>query len=326
MDISNNNLGYNKKTTDKVLLKKIEDLEKRVENVENLGDIDLGDIDLNLDNYITKDELERRNYLTQEDMPFVDEFVTDTELSSLITLNKNTSTTTSIGGIKEGENISGLTAIEILNKMLFPYSAPFVSVMITPSSGLYEKGDYKTITNVKVTIQKKSEKITKIEVLDGENVLVSKTDSDIALGGVFNLSTNLMIKDNKILTAKVTDNANKVTSVNFNTYTYVYPYYAGVCNEEEEINESLIKSLNKQVEEKSNKSISYTTNNQKMIFAYPKSYGLLNKIIDQNNFDITSSFSVSELNITCLDENTQTYYIYKNNSSTVNNFKINFNY
>lgn len=326
MDIGNNNLGYNKKTTDKVLLKKIEDLEKRVENVENLGDIDLGDIDLNLDNYITKDELERRNYLTQEDMPFVDEFVTDTELSSLITLNKNTSTTTSIGGIKEGENISGLTVIEILNKMLFPYSAPFVSVMITPSSGLYEKGDYKTITNIKVNIQKKSEKIIKVEVLDGATVLVNSIDNSIASGGVINLSTNFVVRDNKILTIKVTDNANKVTSVDVNTYTYVYPYYIGVCGENDEINETLIKSLNKQIITKGNKSIAFTTNNQKVVFAYPKSYGELNKIIDQNNFDITLSFIKTEINMICLDGSTQSYYIYSNNPSTVNNFKINFNY
>jgi parallel beta-helix repeat protein len=84
----NNNLGFNKKTSDKKVLKKIEDLEKRVENVENLEDIDLNLDNYitkdELDNYITKDELERKNYLTQEDMAFVNEFVTDAEVRGLI--------------------------------------------------------------------------------------------------------------------------------------------------------------------------------------------------------------------------------------------------
>jgi parallel beta-helix repeat protein len=84
----NNNLGFNKKTSDKKVLKKLEDLEKRVENVENLEDIDLNLDNYitkdELDNYITKDELERKNYLTQEDMAFVNEFVTDAEVRGLI--------------------------------------------------------------------------------------------------------------------------------------------------------------------------------------------------------------------------------------------------
>jgi parallel beta-helix repeat protein len=84
----NNNLSFNKKTSDKKVLKKLEDLEKRVENVENLEDIDLNLDNYitkdELDNYITKDELERKNYLTQEDMAFVNEFVTDAEVRGLI--------------------------------------------------------------------------------------------------------------------------------------------------------------------------------------------------------------------------------------------------
>ena len=63
-----------------------------------------------------------------------------------------------------------------------------------------------------------------------------------------------------------------------------------------------------------------------MVFAYPKSYGTLKKIIDQNNFDVTATFTHTEVNITCLDGTTQAYYVYANKPSTVTKFKMTFNY
>ena len=63
-----------------------------------------------------------------------------------------------------------------------------------------------------------------------------------------------------------------------------------------------------------------------MLIAYPKSYGALKKIIDQNSFDVTNSFIKSEVNVTGLDKTSQTYYVYTNNASSVTNFKITFQY
>ena len=100
----------------------------------------------------------------------------------------------------------------------------------------------------------------------------------------------------------------------------------GVCAENATIDEALIKRLTKKVEGKGNKSHAFTCDFQRMVFAYPKSHGRLRQIIDPNNFDVTGTFGVQEVNITGLDGTAQTYYVYVNSASTVSNFNMKFNY
>ena len=101
--------------------------------------------------YVTTEQLDTtveqiNNKITESDI-----FVTD-----MTVIN-------GIGGIESGSNLNGMTTLEILNKLIFPYVAPLVTVSGTPNGGLYEKGNTQTITNVRVSVTKKSEKITKIE-------------------------------------------------------------------------------------------------------------------------------------------------------------------
>ena len=80
------------------------------------------------------------------------------------------------------------------------------------------------------------------------------------------------------------------------------------------------------VQTKGNKSVSYNANNQRMVFAYPKSYGVLTSIIDPNNFNVTDTFTRSEVNIYCADDNQIPYYVYVNEASTVSNFAMSFRF
>ena len=61
-------------------------------------------------------------------------------------------TVNSLGGIAAGANLNGLTVKEILTKLLYPYTKPLVSATSAPNGGIYEKGDNKTITNVKFDV------------------------------------------------------------------------------------------------------------------------------------------------------------------------------
>ncbi len=232
-----------------------------------------------------------------------------------------------IGGIESGSNLNGMTTLEILNKLIFPYVAPSITISSTPNGGLYEKGNVQTITNVRVTVTKKSERIIKIEIFDGETSLGILEGTDIENGGTFNFEVNVSVNSmNKQLRAVITDNSNKSYSLKTNSFNFVYPYYVGVCDVNSEITESLIKGLIKKIETKGSKTITYTTNNQRMIFAYPTSYGLISKILDANSFDVTNTFSHSTLNIIGLDNTSQSYYVYINGASTVSNFNMKFNY
>ena len=236
-------------------------------------------------------------------------------------------TVSALGGIQAGADLNGLTVKEILNKLLYPYVSPTISIQGTPNGGIFEKGDNQTITSVKVVVTKKSEKITKIEVLQGSNVLVSQEDSTIANGGTFNFPINVPVNSSNVqLTGKVTDATGTVKSSTTASFNFVYPYYVGVCGENDVINESLIKGLTKHIEAKGTKNISYTTEQQKMIIAYPKSYGAIKKILDPNSFDVTNTFTRTEIKITGLDGSSQSYYVYANNASTVSGFTMTFSY
>ncbi len=238
----------------------------------------------------------------------------------------NKTTVNDFGGIPANTDLNGMTTHEILTKLLYPYIAPIVNVSCTPNGGIYEKGDIQTISNVAVSVVKKSEEIAKIEILDGNTIIATQEDESIINGGTFNYPIDVKINSDNKLIVKITDSLNKVVQVTTNQFNFVYPYYIGVCEEDAEINEELILGLNKKIETKSNKTINYTTNNQKMIIAYPVEYGTISKIYDTNNFDITFSFKCNTISVTGLDGVAQNYYVYNNDVSTVNNFAVKFSY
>ena len=104
----------------------------------------------------------------------------------------------------------------------------------------------------------------------------------------------------------------------------MYPYYFGVIDENAIIDGNTIKGLNKVIEIKKDQSYIYTSNNQHMVFAFPKAYGSLSKIVDANGFILTATFDVEEVDVECLDGTTQSYYVYKNGASTISNYNITF--
>ncbi len=244
-----------------------------------------------------------------------------------------TPTVSSHGGVAVGSTFNKVPITDMLTKILYPWVAPVVTTKVdTPSNGgTFEKGNNQTITSISTTITKKSAKITKVELFYGANSLGSKVDSDLNTintsgSGSLTFTINQVVSSNSNFTIKVTDADNKVTSANTGTFTFVYPYYYGVINNSATINETTIKGLTKDIKTKGNKTYKYTSSNQKVIFATPVSYGSLTKILDPNSFDITSTFTKTQINITGLDTTSQAYYVYSNDPSTVTNFNITFNY
>lgn len=242
------------------------------------------------------------------------------------TLYKNqTPSTVAVGGVPKGyvPPTSGVEAIEMINKMLHAYVAPQVSASAVPENGgVFEIGTSKQVTAVNVNITLGSDPITKIEVWDGAESLVGSKTSGIQAGAnTVTLTEALTINSNKQLTVKVYDGESRTVTVKTGYFTFVSPYYYGAIGASAAINEATVKGTTKSVSTKGNKSFNFTCNNQKMLFAYPKSYGVLSKILDANNFDVTSTFTRSEVTV-----NGVAYYVYVNEASTVSNFKMTFNY
>ena len=285
----------------------------RVKNAQ--GEYEVVHLETNVDQVI---ETEEKQFVSEAKKAQYDENTVYT--NDMATVN-------ALGGIAAGTTFDNMPVNEVLTKLLYPYVAPTCSIVGTPNGGTLEKGNAQTITSAKVTVTKKSERITKVEVLNGSTSLGVKEGVEVQNGGTFSFSVNVPVPSTNVqLTAKITDAADKSYTAKTGAFNFVYPYFMGVCGENAEINEALIEGLTKKIEAKGNKSHAFTCDYQRMIFAYPKAHGKLKSIIDPNNFDVTATFGCQEVSITGLDGTAQAYYVYVNSASTVSNFNMKFNY
>lgn len=248
--------------------------------------------------------------------------------ASLVYTNE-TPTISGHGGIAAGSTFNKVPIADMFTKILYPYVSPVVSAsIVTPANGgVVEKGSTQNVTKIRVNVTKKSASITKVEIFDGATSLGVKTEGVVA-GGTFDFTVAVAVTANKSFTAKVTDSENKTTSANTGTFTFVHPFYTGNCSATATVDAALITgtTFSKRVETKGAKTISYNCNNECMVFAYDASYGTLKSIIDPNNFNVTDTFTRSEVSITTLDGAVTKYYVYKNPASTVSKFAMKFNF
>lgn len=278
----------------------------------------------------TKEEIE--GFATEE---YVDEKIANLEMGDVevsVTFNTDKLTYSPLGGIGVDEDLNGLSLQEVITKLLYPYVAPEVSasISVSPSKSLYEKGDVVKVSKIAAVVNKKSEAITNV-VFYVNNAEVESIVEGVENGGTFEFVFDQPLEITADIPAnyfkiKVVDASNNTVNADTKAINFVYPYYFGVVDESIEINSNTIKSFSKVVKAKGNQSYDYTTDNQHMIIAYPKAYGSLSKIIDVNGFDITATFELQEVDVEYIDGTVQTYYVYKNNTSTVQNFTIKIYY
>lgn len=250
---------------------------------------------------------------------------------SAVTYTNNTPTVQAHGGIAAGETFNAVPLTEMITRILYPWVAPVVTAKVAApaNGGVFEKGNTQTVTSISVTVTKKSSDITKVEIFDGASSLGSKTGADLDTlnstgSATFTFTVDVDVTANKNFQAKVTDAAEKVTTANTGSFSFVYPYYQGVIAADATADEAAVKALTKLIQAKGTKAVTYTASNQKMVFATPKANGVIKTITDPNGFNVTDTFAQSELSITGLDGTAQDYYVYVSNATTVSAFKITF--
>lgn len=265
-----------------------------------------------------------REIITDKDHQFVtEEEKNNWSLGSRY--NKNIPTYVEHGGIPIGTTFDNKTLQEMFDMILYPYVSPTVSAQVlTPGNGgTYEIGTLVSVTKIRVNATIKSNNLTKIDIVEGSNIIATKTDG-VSKGGTFDFVLNIAVRTNKYFTAKVYDDTGAVVSKNTGTFTFVHPIYHGSLSTDKTPTQEEIKALTKHIESKGTKTYSFTANNQRFVFAYPKSYGTLSAIYDQNNFNVTSTFTIYTVPIQCLDGSTVDYYVYVSDKSTVTNFNNKF--
>lgn len=305
----------NKKTDGIATSGNLEALGNRVTTAEGEIDTLQGDVAA-INNEDTGILANAKAYVDEED-------VFETEMTTI----------NALGGIAAGADLNGLTTHEVLKKLLYPYvDATVGNATATPNGGTYEKGVTKTITQVSISITKKSEPITSVALYNGSTLIEEKTGDAVKNGGTITfsgLSVEVPTNGNQ-LTVKVTyPDANgvaKTVEKKTTALTFVYPYYMGTCAAGTAIDETLVESLTKKIESKGNKSNSFTVSDGHMVFAYPKAHGVLKSILDPNNFETIGNYTRSEVSVTGLDGTAQTYYVYVSGATTVSGFAVNFKY
>ena len=229
------------------------------------------------------------------------------------------------GGIKIGTTFNDKTMQEMFDMILYPHLPPTISCqVIEPSNGgVFETGTTVNVTKIRVIANSRSNQLKSISILNGSTQIASKTSS-LGKGGIFDFNVSVNITSNAKFTGKVIDDIDDTISSNTGNFTFVYPMYHGSYDGDGSPTEDQIKLMIKHLETKGTKSYQFTLENTRACFAYPKAYGPLRTIYDQNNFDVTSTFTRYEVNLVCADGKTVVYYVYINNRSTVTNFTNKF--
>ncbi len=250
-------------------------------------------------------------------------------IEEAVTFENGITTVNALGGIPAGKSLDGMTTTEILDMLLFPYVKQTISnVKGTPNGGTFEHGNNQVITAVQATVTKKSKKITKVELLQGTTVLATKEGDEVAAGGTFTFSgLNVAVNSvNVQLKVKAYDETGASVEGSTAAFTFVYPYYYGICEAGAAIDEALVEGLTKDVSTKAQKAYSYNTNNQCAVIAYPKAHGVLKSALDPNAFENIGAFTRHEVNVVGLDGKTVAYYVYVSGAFTGSGFKYTFKY
>lgn len=285
--------------------------------------------DTNLNNLINQEKTDRQEADTTLTGK-INKEVTDRETADTNIINdelrfsKSRTTTVAVGGIPKGTTFTNEKLLDIIDNMFFPYVAFSISgFATTPNGGVYECGQTINVTNSNTTVTLGSENIKSVIVYDGQTKLGEKVGDFNTTS--FAIPITSTVTTNKNFKVEVKDDRTTLTR-NSATFTFVYPYYYGSIPKDTLPTQELVKGLTKVIQTKGNKTYKYTHSDACSVIAYPASYGDLKLIKDQNNFDITSSFTKHTLSIVGLDTKEVSYNVYVSTNSSVSNFGITFNY
>lgn len=199
-----------------------------------------------------------------------------------------------------------------------PYVAPATSLTSTAPT-IIAYGE--TINSVTLALKASSSveyiDITKVELFRGETLL--KDDFDLSLNQWSFTYDAAAIIDDTTFRLKVTDSTDRTKS-NTVDINFVHPSYTGATDSFDPDNIDTSEYTSRLLASKSFNWTGITCNNQYLVYMYPKAYGNLSSIVDENNFNITNGFTRVERQLNGVDYN----IYYTNDSCSLNNSRINF--
>jgi hypothetical protein len=251
----------------------------------------------------------------------------DSALSSGAKLEQSLTVSNPIGSATNGKVYPKDTKIEtVIRDMLIKEVAPSLTLAIVPSTTLYDVVDtvISAIT-MKATCTKNTYNLSKVEFyLD--NVL--KYTQNISASGTYQYDMTWATPTNTDFTLKAvvydSKSGTPMSASKSITVKFVGKSYYGYVADDVGIpTENQVKALQNNVL-KDTKNLKYsniTFNYNKVVYAYPSSFGNLSSIKDEiGNFDYTSSFSKQNL---IIDSIPYTLYI-QNDASASDSVELTF--
>lgn len=203
----------------------------------------------------------------------------------------------SMGSVKSSYPV-GTSLEEIIRDMLTEKVAPSVSLVLNPSTQIYDivnSSLNSLIINASVT--KKTNPISKIEYYVND-VLVN-TNTNCADSGNYQYIYNTVINTTSVIKVIITDTENLKTTAT-KTITFIGNSYYGIVEPTTStVSEATIKTLNKNLKNTndfvySNISCEYN----KIVYCYPSELGKLSTIADEkNSFNYMESFECQNVTV-----------------------------
>ena len=229
----------------------------------------------------------------------------------------------SIGGITAGSTYENSTVQQVLYDLLHPYVKPTANITGSPAAQIREKGDNVTNPTFTINVGKKSRDIKSVEIFVN-NSSVGSVSSPKPGGGSETYSHTGVFSTNTTVYANVTDVDDGTTKSNTLNYTFVYPLYIGSLDSAISApTEDDVEGMEKRIVSKSTQTYTYTIDSKRMCIACPPGW-TLTKITDPNNFDVTSTFATSTVQVTGLDGTAQNYTVYLSEPTTQSSFRVTF--
>ena len=262
----------------------------------------------------------------------------DSNAINSVTYTNANPTTAALGGIAKGETFEEQTVKQMFDMLLYPYVAfTGASATGTPTNGgTFEMGNQKTISAINWNCGTKgSMDLTSVKLYSGTAASGSPIDEQqpgSAASGTFTLADPVTTNnDNPRWTVQITD-GKTTRNATTGSFNFITAFYHAVTNKTAaEITQEDILAATKDLTVKGTKQYGYTTDNNRAMIAYPKSYGTLKKITDGSGVtDYTAAFgsptTVSVTSTTPYAWGPIDYYVYTNGNSTATNFQYKFNF
>lgn len=239
---------------------------------------------------------------------------------------RNTAVPITIGGITAGTYTPKGSIADVLDKLLYPYQNPVVSLTSDVKTTVRQQG-LDTIASMVLTatLTKKTGVLWKVEFYKGNELL--DTQEYVDGTNVYTYEYTTTITESTTFTAKVYDRNSK-TGTSSLTYNFYYPNFS--CTTTNEIADITIDEISTngamRLEAKANKTLNFTGTMARYIFCYPQSWGTISSIVDDSGYEYINAFQRVSMTYVSGTTNVPMYAYISKELCTLTNYKYMFKF